>query len=153
MQKVVEQKRIELKLKGDLSYVEGWKKTNGNMPSNVHLDEILNNPQYSNQLQELLDKEELLDKGFFAARAKEIAVYPKSGGKFEKGEGIVDSYKDDDNRQFVFPAKYIPEEVFGKKNIGLFVVPKELEFDGKKIIPIPESITILNDFLQKDGWG
>ena len=114
------------------------------LPSNVLHDETLVRSDVWKQLPE-----------YYPAWAREVLVYPEKGGKFMRGEDVVDGYTDDKGRQWVFPASQIPEAAIGKNGIALFVNPQRVEVEGSKvtIIADPQSITVLDGFMQKSGWG
>lgn len=129
-----------------LGYVDAFNavRNKGGLPSNALHDNILLK----------CDDWELL-KSYYPAWAREVLVYPEHYGKFKKGKDVVDAWKDDAGRSWVFPASSMPEEAVGKTGVALFVDPQNVKIDGKRVIieTDPKSITIVTPFLQEDGWG
>jgi hypothetical protein len=85
--------------------------------------------------------------------ARELLAYPKEGGAFKKGKDVVDS-----ETGWRLPAgylanpKYVNADVF-QKGIGLFVDPADVRKDGRRIVVIPASMTVLHPFIQDTiGW-
>ncbi len=114
------------------------------LPSNVLHDETLVRYDAWKQL-----------SGYYPAWAREVLVYPEKGGEFRRGEDVVDDYTDKKGRQWVFPSSQIPEAAIGKKGVALFVNPQRVEVEDNKvtIIADQQSITVLDGFMQKSGWG
>jgi hypothetical protein len=94
-----------------------------------------------------------MTQNYYGAWAREVLVYPKKDGEFKKGRDVVDAFKDDKGREWIFPAHSIPEVAIGRKGIGLFVDPQEIEVKDKKAVVLarPESIVVLENFIQNNG--
>ncbi len=72
--------------------------------------------------------------------AREILVYPKVNGQFS-GKDIVDG-------RFIFPGSCVPEDALGRKRMGLFVDPGDVEVKGDSVIIHPSKIIVLGSFIQ-----
>ncbi len=135
----------------DAGYLDAIKlaEGKGGLPSNVLLDDILMRSDRANELKKLREAD------YFPAWAREVLVYPEKNGVFKKGKDIVDAYKDGAGRQWIFPCSSIPIEAIGKKGAALFVDPLNVEVTGSKVIVTaePETVIVLNEFLQTAGWG
>lgn len=115
----------------------------GGLPSNVLHDDIL-----------VYSKKKFEDSMYWTAWTREILVYPKAGGKFEKGKDVVDSSRDGFlTRQWVFPASCIPEVAIGKEKVGLFVDPQRIEVKGGRVEILADlkSVIVLSPFIQTSG--
>ena len=84
-------------------------------------------------------------KEIYPAWAREIIVYPKKDGKFEKGNDIVDSVTG-----WILPATFIPEEAIGREKVGLFIDPEDVEEKGKRVV-IPKTIEVVYGFGDYSG--
>ncbi len=94
-------------------------------------------------------------RSYYPAWAREILVYPESNGTFKKDEDIVDSYKDKEGREWVFPAYCVPDEAVDKKNVALFVTPFAIAEDASSVTVIAGSrkVVVLSNFPQRSHWG
>jgi len=121
-------------------YLDARKETKGigGLPSNVLHDDCL-------------VKGRGYESGLYPAWAREILVYPEKGGRFKKGEDVVDSQKDEKGRKWILPASYVPPEAIGVEKVGLFVDPKDVVEENGKIVvhPKPNSVVILYPFIQE----
>jgi len=68
-------------------------------------------------------------------RVKELLAYPRKGAVFEKGD-IVDA-----KTGWIIPHSEVPQEAFGERFIGLYIVP-EIEESGGKVIVHPKSLVV-----------
>ena len=128
----------------DLSWLDAYEvtKSKGGLPSNVLHDEYL---VMSEKWKEL--------PGYYAAWCRELLIYPEQNGLFHKGVDVIDEYKDDKDREWIFPAKYIPKSAISKQGVALFVDPERVELTNDKVIIHPKKVTVLNNFPQKDKWS
>ncbi|MDE1861089.1 MAG: hypothetical protein KGH72_05250 [Candidatus Micrarchaeota archaeon] len=117
----------------------------GGLPSNVLLDDMLVNPWSFSPL----------PSGYFPARAREFLVYPARDGAFKrglsrKGRDLVDARRDAEGREWVFPGSSIPKEALGRRNVGLFVDPQEIEVVQDRVVVIanPDSVIVIEHFIQ-----
>ena len=144
--KVAAQKQVIVYMGKDLSYLDARElvKEKGGLPSNVLHDDILVRSE---------DWRQLNAQSYYAAWAREILVYPQKGDEFKKGIDLVDSAKDDKGREWIFPAYSMPEIAIGRKGVGLFVDPQEMEVNDKRVVVLvrPESIVVLDSFIQNNG--
>lgn len=87
------------------------------------------------------------------AWARELLIYPKINGEFKKGQDVIDEFRDNKYREWIFPASNIPELAIGRKEVGLFVNPQNIEIKDKRVIILAESesVIILTPFIQKYG--
>jgi hypothetical protein len=69
-------------------------------------------------------------------RVKELLAYPKKKGVFERGKDIIDR-----KTGRIIPCSEVPQEAFGEKFIGLYIVPEIVEKDGRVIVH-PESVVV-----------
>ena len=96
---------------------------------------------------------------YYAAWAREVLVYSAKGEVFQKGKDVVDAIKDDKGRKWVLPASSMPEQAIGRKNVGLFIDPEQVEANGKRVVVLaqPKSIIVLGispelgSFIQESG--
>ncbi len=110
------------------------------LPSNVLHDDYL----VSSDKWKELDK-----KGYYAAWAREILVYPGTGGTFIQGEDVIDG-----GTGWILPARYVPEDICGKIGMGLFIDPEDVCRENGRIIVHPKTTIILNRLLQeRDAFG
>ena len=139
-----EARQIIMPIGQDKTWLEARKavKEQGGLPSNLLHDRYL------------VETEDwkTMPSGYYGAWAREVVVYPAKNGIFTKGKDVIDG-------TWIFPASQIPEEVFlrqaeGKK-MALFVDPLDVEEKNGKvtILTRPESVIVLGNFLQADGWG
>ncbi len=92
---------------------------------------------------------ELDKKGYYAAWAREILVYPGTGGTFIQGEDVIDG-----GTGWILPARYVPEDICGKIGMGLFIDPEDVCRENGRIIVHPKTTIILNRLLQeRDAFG
>ncbi len=122
-------------------------KDKGGLPSYVLHDDIKVKlwPSLTEPEKEKLNR-------YYLAWAREALVYPQKGGRFKKGQDVVDSFEDSTGREWVFPASCMPEEAVGRKKVGLFVDPQYVEVNSKRVVVLaePKSIVVLTLFIQ-DG--
>jgi hypothetical protein len=132
------QKRI-IPMNTSASYLKARKltKDKGGLPSNALHDDCLVMTYTWERL-----------KGLYDAWAREVLVYPQSGGKFKKGKDVVDSHEDEKGRRWILPASYVPKEAIGKKRVGLFIDPEDVREENDNVIVHPKKIEILYPFLQ-----
>ena len=118
-------------------------KDKGGLPSNVLHDEYLNGPEARYKTVH----------GYYAAWAREVLVYPQKGGQFKKGKDVVDAFKDESGREWVFPASNMPEEAVGRQKVGLFIDPEHVEVSDKRVVVLakPQSIIVLSPLIQESG--
>ena len=92
---------------------------------------------------------------YYPAWAREVLVYPGPNVKLKKGMDIVDTFTDNQGREWIFTASSIPYEAIGREKVGLFVDPNHIEVDFQRVVisAQPESVIIQTKFLQKSGWG
>ncbi len=69
-----------------------------------------------------------------------IAVFPA------RRESLTDA--DIRDNGWVMRGAYIPSEARNRRNVGLLVIPEELEVDGRSVIVHPRSIRMLHPFIQ-----
>ena len=98
----------------------------------------------------LLDEGVMRGKVRHATYAREWLVYPMEYGKFKKGRDIVDS--EIGSR---IPWSAVKGLDICRPNIGLLVDPKDLDVFKKTggIVVLPESVILLENFIQKSGNG
>lgn len=98
----------------------------------------------------------------YPAWCREWLVYPEKDGVFELGKDVVDTLVlNNEKWRVIFPASRIPPQALSTKGVGLFVDPIHVEADANKKqlflhanpSPVLQSIIILNNFLQENGWG
>ncbi len=92
---------------------------------------------------------------YYPAWAREILVYPKPNGTFRKGDNVVDAYRDEKRRKWVYPSFCVPYEAIGKRNVALFVTPMAIVEEKHKVIVIAapnNGVVVLSDFPQNSGW-
>ncbi|MEW6722731.1 MAG: hypothetical protein AB1324_05705 [Candidatus Micrarchaeota archaeon] len=85
--------------------------------------------------------------------AREILVYPESGGVFQKGRDVVDA-----ETGWTMPADYVAKaaegkELFGAGRAGLFVEPAFLEEADGRVVVHPASLLVLHGVLQLSGFS
>lgn len=116
----------------------------GGLPSNVLHDDILVRSD---------DWKQLRAQNYYGVWAREVLVYPAKNGEFKKGKDVVDAFKDDKGREWVFPASSIPEVATGRKGIGLFVDPQNVEVSDKRVVVLaePKSLVVLENLIQNSG--
>jgi hypothetical protein len=68
-------------------------------------------------------------------RVKELLAYPRKGSVFERGD-IVDA-----KAGWIIPHSEVPQEAFGERFIGLYIVP-EIEESGGNVIVHPKSLVV-----------
>jgi CheY-like chemotaxis protein len=121
----------------------------GGLPSHVLHDETLVNSDDWVQLQNQKYY------GAYGAWAREVIVYPEVNGRFVKGRDVEDAFTDDAGRRWIFPASSIPDIAINGEKTALFINPQDVEHDDKKVVILssPETIIVLTEFIQKDGWG
>jgi hypothetical protein len=117
-------------------------KGKGGLPSNVLHD---------NYLTRTSDWEDLIK--IYPAWAREVLVYPESGGLFKKGRDVVDSQEDKKGRRWILPASCVPEEATERENVGLFVDPEAITEEKDKVVIHSKSTVILSRFIQESGKG
>lgn len=120
----------------------------GGLPSNVLHDDVL-----VKLWPTLSEPEKAKLRGYYAAWAREVLVYPAKEGQFKKGKDVVDAHKDEQGREWVFPASSMPEEAVGRDKVGLFVDPQNVEVNSKRVVVLaePKSIVVLTPFIQSNG--
>jgi hypothetical protein len=94
----------------------------------------------------------------YPAWCREWLVYPEKDGMFTSGKDIVDTHElNGEKWRVIFPASYIPQQALGIKGVCLFVDPSGIVVDstGKELIVHTslQSVIVLNNFLQENGWG
>ncbi|HVA82907.1 MAG TPA: hypothetical protein VNF06_01960 [Candidatus Aquilonibacter sp.] len=139
MAQTLKQKQIIIPLNKDATYLGAYKLVGGNLPSNVLHDKYL---------VETNEWKQLSKEGYYEAWAKEIIVYPAMNKKFQKGKDVVDG-------NWIFDKESMPQEAVGKDRVALFIKEPIIKEDGGKVIisAKQEEIVVLQNFLQKDGWG
>ncbi len=128
-----------------LGYVQAFNSVHGMLPSNLLHDEYLVKTEKHKGL-----------KGYYAAWALEVAVYPANGSKFKKRGDIVDSVTDNQGREWVFPRSSLPnDDRIYKPGIGLIVTPIAVTVNGDRVVieSAPQNVKILQNFMQENGWG
>lgn len=82
--------------------------------------------------------------------ANELLAHPEKDGVFKKGRDIMDSMAD-----LAIPASEVPPWAFGRRGIGLVVVPKDgedgLEASKWRVWVHPQSIVVFNRMIQTSG--
>ncbi len=73
-----------------------------------------------------------------------MLVFPEHNGTFRQGRDVVDAFPDFEGRQWIYPAKYIPEVTIGIPGVCLVVDPRQFEVTKTRVIVHPESVTIDN---------
>ena len=96
-----------------------------------------------------------LPDNFRRVWARELLIYPEKNGQFKKGKDVVDAFKDNLGRNWVFPASLMPEQAIKRANVGLFVDPEQVEISEERVVILaqPDSIVVLDSFLQNSEWG
>ena len=125
-----------------MTYIDAFKavKAKGGLPSNaLHDDYLVNSDRYK----------ELKD--YYPAWAREASVYLAPDEKFQGGKDVIDSDKDEKGRQWVLPARYVPQSAIGRANLQLFVDPKEVRATKDKVEIIPRSVKVL-PIPKNSGW-
>jgi CheY-like chemotaxis protein len=147
----VPKKQIIVPIGRDAEWLEARElvRDKGGLPSHVLHDETLVNSDGWIQLK---------NQGYYGAYgvwAREAIVYPEINGRFMKGRDVEDTFTDDAGRRWIFPASSIPEIAIGEEKVALFVDPQDTEYDDKRVVILakPEAITVLTQFIQRDGWG
>lgn len=107
------------------------------LPSNVLHDEYLNKTGEWEGV-----------KDIYPAFAREILVYPRIGRKFAKGRDVIDSVEDCMGRRWRLPASYVKNahmhnEVYGIRDVSLFIEPFGIEEKSWKVTVHPATITIM----------
>ena len=110
------------------------------LPSHVLHDEYLVGTVSSTKLNELKEKD------YYPAWAREIIAYPEKDGAFESGRDIVDS-----ETGWTLRANYVPPEAIGVKGVGLFIDPESVTKEGRLATVIPKTIIILRGIIQESG--
>jgi hypothetical protein len=115
---------------------------NVRLPSHVLHDEYLIAECFDG-----IDKlNELKEKNYYPAWAREILAYPERDGVFVQGKDIVDS-----ETGWTLRANYVPEEAIGVKGVGLFIDPDTVTKEIRLPTVIPRTIIILRGMLQVTG--
>ncbi|MEW5996833.1 MAG: hypothetical protein AB1657_04530 [Candidatus Micrarchaeota archaeon] len=82
--------------------------------------------------------------------AKELLAHPEKDGVFQRGRDIRDSLSD-----LSIPASEVPPQAFGRKGIGMLVVPRDgeegLEASKGRTYVHPQPIAIFNGMVQTSG--
>ena len=95
----------------------------------------------------LLDRYVIRNRVRDGLLADELLAHPEKDCVFQKGRDVRDSLSG-----WIIPARYVPEEALGRQGVGLFVVPKEVEENGKVVIH-PKSVIVLDGMIQvSDEW-
>jgi len=140
------QKQVIIYTGKDLGYLDARElvRDKGGLPSNVLHDDVLVRSD---------DWKQLRAQNYYGAWAREVLVYPKKNGEFKKGQDVVDEFKDDKGREWVLPASSIPEVAIGRKGVGLFIDPQNIEVNDKRVVVLaePKSLVILETFIQNSG--
>ena len=135
-----------------LGYAEAFNLLRGEreLPSNLLLDRILARPGYQNR-----EEWKRLANRYPIWWTRDLVVYPESDGVFRKGKDVVDSYKDRARRTWLFSLSSIPQEALDRKSIGLLVCPEEINTYKDRVVVEAgqKNVIILENFLQKNGWG
>ena len=109
---------------------------------------------FTTQLLMYSDVSKTIPSDYMPAWQRELLIHPRSGERFKKGENITEM--DLKGRRWVYPSYCIPEEA-RREDTALFVDPKhEPVVEGDEVIVTADpykEVTILDDFLQEDGWG
>ncbi len=147
--KIATQKQVITYTGKDMGYLDARElvREKGGLPSNVLHDDNLVRTD---------DWKALNKKRYYEALAREIYVYPKQNSRFQKGADVVDAFKDDKGREWIFPASQIPKEAFELEKPGLFVDPgndaKSIEVSDKRVVIAGAvSITVINPAIQVSG--
>jgi len=86
--------------------------------------------------------------------AREAFMCPGKDGVFRRGHDIVDSLAEQLGwRSVIFPASLVPEEAIGRKGIGLFVDPLNIESNDNRIVILANSITTTIVRGISEGYG
>ena len=114
----------------------------GGLPSNILHDYVLVNSEYWKLL-----------KSYYPAWSREVLVYPEKNGEFKRDKDVIDAFEDHKGREWIFLASSIPEVAIGRKGVGLFVDPVEVEHNDRRVVihADPKSITVLTPFIQISG--
>ncbi|MDE1861136.1 MAG: hypothetical protein KGH72_05485 [Candidatus Micrarchaeota archaeon] len=129
-------------LNKSLSYIDARDAVRnlGGLPSNVDHDVVLvHSRERANAM---------LHVGYRAAWAREMLVYPEIGGAFRAGVNVVDSQRDSEGRQWIFPYQYVPEEALSVRGAALFVDPADIHATRVRVVVVPQSIVVLSQFPQ-----
>lgn len=128
-----------------LGYVDAFNamRDKGGLTSNVIHDDVL-----VKLWDKLTDEQRAELRKYYPAWAREIVVYPAEGGVFKAGQHVEDG-------NWFFPTHSIPKEAIDRPGVGLFVDPKNLYVEGKRVVveADPSSIVLLTNFMQKEGWS
>ena len=99
----------------------------------------------------------------YPAWAREMLVHPENGGKFKKGNDVVDAGDKIGSTTFpmtpwIVPGAYLTDPRFVKadafrKGVGLFIDPENVIEEKGRIVVIPASIVVLYPFIQERGPG
>jgi hypothetical protein len=88
-------------------------------------------------------------------RVKELLAYPKRKGVFERGDdkGVFKRGEDivDQRTGWLIPHSEVPQEAFGERFVGLYIVP-EIEETGGKVIVHPKSL-VVRPGVVTSFWG
>jgi hypothetical protein len=116
----------------------------GGLPSNLLHDEIL--------MRRPDDLLRLNSQKYYGAWAREVVVHPEKNTEFKKGKDLIDQVEDREGKKWTFPASSIPEAAIGRKGVSLFVDPKDVEVDYKRVVILAEqkSIVVLTPFIQNN---
>lgn len=135
----------------DMPWLEARKavKDKDGLPSHVLHDDIL---VRSDTWKKIIAE----NPGYYGAWAREVYVYPEKNGAFQKGRDVVDAFKDENGRQWVYPGSLIPVEAFEMRTPSLFVDPgadlKSIEVNDKRVVIAgPISVTVVNPSIQISG--
>jgi hypothetical protein len=81
----------------------------------------------------------------FQIWAREVLVYPVKSEVFT-GSDVIDfsTTNTRDNRPWVFPGKFIPKYALNRPNVGLFVLPEEVQ-EGDSVVIIPKVLAVIEN--------
>lgn len=144
---VVQEKQAIKIINGHKNWLDARKlvQDKGGLPSNVLHDDILVKFWFIFSEPE---REKL--KSLYPFWAKEVLIYPEKDKQFKKDTDVVDAFKDNTGKKWVFPASCMPEEAVGRDKVGLFVDPEIVEVNNERVVILakPKSIVVLNPFIQ-----
>jgi hypothetical protein len=82
---------------------------------------------------------------------RELTAYPEFGGEFAEGRDFNDATAEKvTGVSWVMPAASIPKEAAGRKSVGLFFEPEEVEVGGGSIIihANPDRVKIISPYSE-----